>query len=428
MSAVGGVTLGTWVPSGRTAEQTTLPEPTTLDESTNPEDWEPADGLPTDASVEETTVVSGLEIPWDLTFAGDDTYLTEREVGVRRADTDALLTSQDLTPADTELIISPTELPNYENLNYGGFLGVEAHPDYPDPPDIYLYHSYHDNAPQNRVIQYDVERAELTTLVEGIPGTSVHHGGRITFGPDDNLWVLTGDAGKPELTQDPGSLAGATLRITPAGNAVPENPKFDVDADPRTVTHGHRNPQGIAFAPDGETFLPEHGPEARDEVAIIDPGANYGWPTARGGPDDPEYESYDEHNEVTPPIVNTGTDTTWGPSGAMFYTVDAIDAWENRLFICGLRSETLYAITLIQANATDEPPLGETGIRYDEPWLDDRYTATVHPLYDGEYGRLRHAEQGPNGAVFLLTSNRDGQASDSFPKADDDRIIRIDPE
>lgn len=424
LRTIGGIVLGMNAIGTAAADY----HVTEIDESTDPEEWEPAAGLPTDASVTETTVISDLEIPWDLTFAGDDAYFTEREAGVHRLDTDALFTDQELTSADTDLILSPTELPEHENLNYGGFLGIAAHPDYPNPPAIYLYHSYEDDEPRNRVIQYDVEREEMTSLIDGIPGTGVHHGGRITFGPADNLWITTGDANQSELAQDPASLAGATLRITPDGNATPENLGFNADADPRTVTHGHRNPQGLAFAPDDEAVLADHGPEGRDEVTTVQPGANYGWPTARGGPDDSEYDSYNDHDEFTPPLVNTGPDTTWAPSGATFYTADAIDRWENRLFVCGLRSETLYAITLVRTTATDEPPLGENGVRYDEPWLDDRYTTTVHPLYVGKYGRLRHVEQGPNGSVFLLTSNRDGEATDPFPQADDDRIIRIDPD
>lgn len=370
--------------------------------------------------------MSDLEVPWDLTFAGGDAYFTEREVGVRGIDADALLDNRNLTPDDGELVLSPTDLPDYENPQFGGFLGVATHPEYPELPVIYLYHSYDDGEPQNRVIRYNVIQEEMTVIVDGIPGTGGHLGGRITFGPGGNLWITTGDANQSELAQDPSSLAGAILRITPDGDVPSENPTFDADTDLPTFTYGHRNPQGIAFAPDGETFVSEHGPAARDEVAVVSPGANYGWPVARGGPDDSDYDSY-ERDEFRSPVVNTGPETTWAPSGATFYTDDAIEPWKNRLFVAGLISEALYAITLVREDTENEPPLGEGGVRYDEPWLDDQYTVTAHPLYAGEYGRLRHVEQGPNGSLFLLTSNRDGRGQDPFPKSDDDRIIRIDP-
>lgn len=413
--------------TGTVADETETESPANDDGSSTPDTWEPADGPPTEASVEETTVVSGLEIPWDLTFAGDDAFFTERESGVRRVDAEALASEHDLAPEDTELVVSERDLPNYETIDYSGFLGVAAHPEYPDPPDIYLYHSYDDGEPRNRVIRYDLERERLTVLVDGIPATGYHHGGRLTFGPENDLWITTGDDNRAELAQDPASLAGAVLRITPDGAASPENPEIDADADPRIVTYGHRNPQGVAFAPDGEAFVIEHGPKSRDEVQVVHPGSNYGWPTARGGPDDPEYESYEENDAFTPPVVNTGPETTWAPSGATFYTDDAIGAWNNRLLVCGLISQTLYAITLVRPDAADEPSPGTDGVEYDSPWLDDRFTATAHPLYGGEYGRLRHVEQGPDGSVFLLTSNRDGRAPDPFPRADDDRIVRIDP-
>lgn len=390
-------------------------------------DGTPAEGVPSAASVEATTAVSGLEVPWDLTFAGDDAFLTERDGGVRTVSTDALLTSAELTVDDTEVLLAKSALPDQETLDFGGVLGVAAHPAYPDDPRIYVYYSADDGDPQNRVAWYDREADTVTTIVDSIPGRSVHHGGRITFGPAGNLWISTGDAGDPELTQDPRSLAGALLRVTPSGDPAPDNPDFDGEADPRTFSHGYRNPQGIAFHPDGTAFTCDHGPESRDEVAVVRPGGNYGWDLARGGPEDPDYGSYSDHETFEPPVLNTGPETTWAPSGATFYAGDAIDAWQDRLFVCGLVSETLYAITLTRPGSGDDPPLGSDGTRYDEPWLDAAYTATAHPLFEREYGRLRQAVQGPNGSVFLLTSNRDGQAGGEFPRDGDDRIVRLDP-
>jgi glucose/arabinose dehydrogenase len=394
------------------------------------EAWTPADGLPSAASVAETTVVSGLEIPWDLAFAGDDAFFTERELGVRRVDAETLRSDSGLSPKETEFVLTKEDLQKYETIDFSGFLGVTAHPNYPDSPEIFLYHSYDDGEPRNRVIRYNLEREQVTVLVDGIPATGYHHGGRLAFGPDGDLWITTGDANKGELANDPTSLAGSVLRITPDGDPSPRNPSFDVEADPRIVTYGHRNPQSITFTPDGTALVSEHGPSSRDEVQVVDPGSNYGWPVARGGPNDPEYESYAATDAFTPPVVNTGTETTWAPSGATFYTGDAIGAWKHRLLVCGLASQTLWAVTLARSDAGDEPPLGETGVRYDSAWLHDRFTATAHPLYEGEYGRLRHVEQGPNGSLYQLTSNRDGRTTESspFPKERDDRLVRIDPQ
>lgn len=412
----------TWTPEAGT----TTPEPGT--ESGDPTAWEPAAGLPSDARVTETEVITGLEVPWDLTFAGKDAFFTERPTGVRRIATDVLLSGEGLTTADTDLVVTKGDLPGFEEISFSGFLGVAAHPNYPKTPDIYIYHSYSDaqDNPLNRVVRFDLRRRESTVIVDGIPGTGVHHGGRITFDDAGDLWITTGDANQPELAQDPASLAGAVLRVTPDGEPAEGNPGIE-GGDPRTFSYGHRNPQGIAFTPDGSVLVNEHGPQSRDELQVLTPGGNYGWPIARGGPDDPEYESYDENEAFTPPILNIGLEPSWAPSGSTFYTGGTIEAWQNRLLLSGLVSQTLWAVTLVRPESDVETPLGPDGIRFDAPWLDDSYTATAHPLYTEEYGRLRHIEQGPNGSLFLLTSNRDGRIRGKFPVRKDDRIIRIDP-
>ncbi|GAB7020532.1 PQQ-dependent sugar dehydrogenase [Halostagnicola bangensis] len=403
--------------------------------------WEPADGVPAEADVESTTIVSGLEIPWDITFADDDAFVTERDGGVRRFDADAMGEDEQLEAADGEMILEADDLPGRSAPGEGGTLGVAVHPSYPDEPDLFVYYTVETGEVENRVVRYDLETEDIGPIIDGIPGATTHNGGRITFGPEDDLWVTTGDAETPALTQDPSSLAGAILRVTADGDPASGNPDFGDESDSRTYSLGHRNPQGIDFCPDEFPFAAEHGPVARDEVSIVDPGGNYGWDVVRGGPDDPEYEAYgdDEYDEVTPPVLNTSPDETWAPSGIVFYDGDAISNWENRLFVCGLPSATLYAVTLSRGDESSSNGTGavndesETsngdgeGTRYDEGWLDDRLTATAQPLFEGEYGRLRHVEQGPDGALYLLTSNRDGRADGGFPLEGDDRIVRLEP-
>ncbi|MFC4246348.1 PQQ-dependent sugar dehydrogenase [Natribaculum luteum] len=388
-------------------------------------EWEPAEGSPYDAAVEATTVVSGFEIPWSLSFAGPDVFVTERDGGVLRFDRDAVTDRDGLEPSDAEVVLARDELPDQAAHGEGGTLGVATHPDYPDVPDLFIYYTADDGNLENRVVRYDVDDGDLEPILEGVPGAMIHDGGRLAFGPDDALWVTTGDADDPALAQDPSSLAGAVLRITPDGDPAPDNPDFGDESDPRTYTLGHRNPQGLAFTPADVPIAAEHGPSARDEVSVLRAGANYGWDVVRGGPDDPQYDAYGEYEAVTPPILNTSPDVTWAPSGIAFYTADAIPAWRHRLFVCGLASETLFAVTLTHDG--EEPPLEGDAVRYDADWLDDRFTATAHPFYDGEFGRLRHVEQGPDGALYLLTSNRDGRASGEFPRDGDDRLLRLEP-
>lgn len=417
--------------SGTEADELAVPEDRPDDDWVEPE-WRPADGTPAEADVEPTTVVSGLEIPWDLTFAGDDAFVTERDGGVLRFETDALTTETDLGPDDGESILAGEDLPDRSAPGEGGTLGVAVHPAYPEVPKIVVYYTVDDDEVGNRLVRYDLESGALESVLEEIPGATVHNGGRIAFGPDDALWVLTGDAEEPGLTQDPGSRGGAALRLAPDGDPVPEAVDWGDDGDRRTYTLGHRNPQGLDFTPQGTPVLTEHGPRARDELSILRPGGNYGWDIARGGPDDPEYGSYSDYEDATAPVINTGPETTWAPSGLTFYDDDAIEAWENHVLVAGLTSNALYAVALAPGETNGDDAFesnGEDGgpVRYVADWLDDRFTATATTLFDGEYGRLRHVESGPDGSLYLLTSNQDGRASGAFPRDGDDRVVRLDP-
>ena len=380
--------------------------------------WAPADGSPREAGVAAETAVRGLSVPWDLAVAGGDAYLTERSGGLRRFDNETIRTGVDEPASAGARVLGARDLPDRTAPGEGGTLGVATHPSYPDPRVVFVYYTAGDPL-RNRVVRYDLAAETLSLVVDDIPAAEFHNGGRLAVGPDGHLWVTTGDARDGAAAQDPSSLAGAVLRVTLAGDPAPGNPAFGDDADPRLYTVGHRNPQGLSFTPDGEPLLAEHGPSARDEVSALRPGANYGWNVAREGPGGIQYEAYTDHEPFTPPLVNT--DDTWAPGGTAFYTGDAIPAWRNRLFVAGLRSQTLWAVTL----AHDGGPSG--GRRFDADWLDDRYVATAHAMYDGTYGRLRNIEQGPDGALYLLTSNRDGRALGEFPREADDRLVRIEP-
>lgn len=389
-----------------------------------PEDptWDLPAGSPRDTDVRAVTAVRDLEVPWDLTFAGGDAFLTERTGGLRRFDAATLAAADGLAPADGTTVLAASDLPDRTGPGEGGTLGVAAHPGYPDTPAIFVYYTAESDL-RNRVVRYDLEAEALSPVLDDGPAGRYHNGGRVTVGPDDRLWVLTGDAGeKADVAQDAASLGGAVLRLTLDGEPAPDNPDFGDGSDPRTYTLGHRNPQGVDFTPDGEPLVAEHGPQGLDEVSALRPGANYGWDVARGGPGNVQYDAYGDHDAFTPPLTNSGSTTTWAPSGLTFYAGDAIPAWRNRLFVAGLRSETLFCVSLSRDG--DGPP-GDT--RFDDDWLDDRYTATVHRFYDGEYGRLRHVEAGPDGALYLLTSNRDGRTAGEFPTDDDDRVVRLEP-
>lgn len=341
------------------------------------------------ASVETEAILTGLDTPWDLAFDDGAIYLSERPGRISR-----------VVDGERETVVEPDATENGE----GGMLGLAL-----DPDAQFLY-AYYTRESENRVVRYALETFdEPETILEGVPAASIHNGGRIDFGPEGDLWVLTGDADDPDLAQEPTSLAGSVLRLTPEGEPAPGT---DLP-DPRIYTYGHRNPQGIAWLADGTPVIAEHGPSARDEVNRLVQGANYGWPAARDGE---EYPGTD----FARPLVNTGSGVTWAPSGIVHYTGDEVETWQDRLLIGGLRSQQL--ITLSLSEPDEEPPEG--GTTYDDEWLDDTYTATATAALEGEIGRIRHVTRGPDG-LYAITSNRDGRAHGRFPREGDDVLVRL---
>ena len=421
------------------------PTPTDTSTSDHPEydhpepsddpDWRPAEGSPLDADVEVEVLVENLEVPWDIAFGGDDLFITERTGRVLRLDNGEVAAVAEPADAIDAGAVHPDDedtSPWWVAGGEGGTMGVATHPEYPDPSYVYVYYTAEaDDEIVNRLARYDVSADDPAdtreVLLDDVPAHNIHNGGRIAFGPDDNLWVLTGDASEEDSDditnpRDPASLAGKVLRLTPDGHPAPDNPDFGDDADPRVFTIGHRNPQGIDWLPSGVPVITEHGPQARDEVSVLTPGGDYGWVDARGGPDDDSYGNYAESDFVSP-LVNTGPGTTWAPSGATFYTGNAVPEWENRFLVGGLISQTIFVVT-IAPNAADEPTADE-GERYDEEWMDDAYQVTAHQVLDGELGRVRHVAQSPDGDLYAITSNRDGRAAGDFPTDRDDVLVRI---
>ncbi|PSQ05718.1 glucose dehydrogenase [Halobacteriales archaeon QS_6_71_20] len=378
-----------------------------------------------------TVLVENLEVPWDVSVAGNgDLFVTERVGRVSRfsdGDRDTVFAPADAIDAGS-VDSEPQEMQWWVDGGEGGTLGVAAHPDYPDVSVLYVYYTatVDDGERVNRVSRFDLSAddpaATERVVVEDMPANSYHNGGRLAFGPRGYLWVTTGDAGEDALSADPGALPGSVLRVTANGEPAPDNPAVE-GGDPRVYSYGHRNPQGLVWLPDGTPVVNEHGPSGRDEVNRLVPGGNYGWPDVRTAE---EYGALAEDSDVRRPLVNTGGGTTWAPTGSLFYTGDAMPSWSNRMVIGGLRSQQLIVVTLSPPEA-DRPPLGEDGRRFDADWLDDGYTATAHPMLTDELGRVRHVEQGVDGELYAITSNRDGRSSEAFPKENHDVLVRLDP-
>lgn len=389
-------------------------------------DWHPPETAPTEATFKTETIVENLEIPWDVAFGSDgDVFLSERVGRISRYEAGDLKSATEL-----DGIIDHASSFDGEGSDWwgggseGGLLGIALHPNYPTVPVLYAFYTYRagDETYRNRLVYYDIDDGyEETVVIDDIPGHRIiHNGARLAFGPRNYLWLTTGDADLTDRARDPGSLVGKVLRLEPDGTPPADNPGLD---DPRVYSYGHRNPQGISWLPDGTAVATEHGPASRDEINVLEAGENHGWPSARGAPGDGNYDAYADNDDVAAPLVHTGEET-WAPSGCVFYTGDAVPALRNRLLAAGLASQRLNVVSVYGSTA---PDIG--GKRHDQGWLGSPFEAVSHGILEHDLGRVRHVEQGPDGGLYALTSNRDGRSDrpteDAFPRPGDDRLVRI---
>lgn len=316
-----------------------------------------APASPEDASAPAEEIAADLDIPWAINKIDDEFYISERPGTVMYIDENGEQHRQEVEFADP--VSSASE---------AGFLGFVLKDDFQESNEAYGYYVYTRNGNSyNKIITLLLEEdnwRETEVLLEGIPTGNVHHGGRIQLDPEGNLFVAIGDASEPDLAQDPGSVNGKILKMD-------EHNEFVIHS------HGHRNPQGLAWS-DGVMFASEHGQSANDEINIIEEGNNYGWPIIEGEETETGLEA---------PFYTTGSSDTWAPSG--------IAVQDDILYVSALRGAAIHLL--------------------------DIDTAELLDTIEG-YGRVRDVfSDGEN--IYFITNNTDGRGT---PSAGDDRLYRLD--
>ncbi|MEU5277859.1 PQQ-dependent sugar dehydrogenase [Streptomyces asoensis] len=319
------------------------------------------------------TVAEGLDTPWGLAPLPEGGLLVASRDGgtITRVDTG--------TGRKTEL----GEVPGVSAAGEGGLLGLALSPDYASDRMVYAYVT---SASDNRVLRmiYDPARpagdqlGAPDTVFKGIPKGMIHNGGRIAFGPDRLLYVGTGETGDRGLAQDKKSLGGKILRLTPEGEPAPGNPF----PDSAVYSYGHRNVQGLAWDSRQRLFASEFGQDTWDELNAIEPGADYGWPTAEGRSGGSGFRD---------PIAQWHTDDA-SPSGVAYA--------QGSIWMAGLKGQRLWRVPLKGTAASADP----------------------QSFLKGEYGRLRTVVAAGGDRLWVTTSNTDGRGD---PKKGDDRILEL---
>lgn len=324
-------------------------------------------GLPT-----PDVIATGLQVPWGIAFLpGGDALISERTTG------------RILRLHEGEVPQEVVQLDGVNSVGEGGLLGLAVSPTYDEDQFVYAYYT---SASDNRIVRFTLggaagdEVGEEEVVLDGIEMAQRHDGGRLAFGPDGMLYATTGDAAESSLSQELDSLNGKILRIRPDGSVPPDNPF----PDSLVYSLGHRNVEGITWDPAGRLWASEFGEDSWDEVNLIAPGANYGWPDVEG-------DGETDGGTFTNPVV------TWPTSDA---SPSGIAYWEGSLYVAALRGQRLWRIAVAEDGSLGEP----------------------EGLFEGEYGRLRTVIVAPDGSLWAATSNTDGRGD---PQDDDDRILRF---
>lgn len=317
-------------------------------------------------------IAENLDSPWAIETSKDNRiFFTERDGKIRTIDTNG------------NILDEPVAFIRVEQKGGSGLLGIVLHPNFTENHLMYIYHTYtNGNELFNKVLllkEKDNKIIDSKIIIDSIPGSLYNNGGRIKIGPDNKLYIPTGDASNPQLAQNLSSLAGKILRVNLDGT-IPEDNPFK---NSPVYSLGHRNIQGISWHPENKSmYVSEHGPSGFDEINLIIAGRNYGWPNVKcEGTKDFEKAIFC----FNPAIA---------PSGITFASSNKL-GYKNDLIITTLKGSHLRQID-IDSHEQNNVLVG--------------------------YGRLRDVVEGNDGSLYILTSNTDGRG---IPQDNDDKILKI---
>ncbi|MFY9300780.1 MAG: PQQ-dependent sugar dehydrogenase [Candidatus Nitrosotenuis sp.] len=318
------------------------------------------------------TLATGLKKPWAIAFAEDKIFVTEKQGSIRIIESGVLLDEPLATLRVAEVF-------------GGGLLGITTHPDYANNHFLYVYYTYsEDDKLWNKVLRITEENnklADVVTIIDKIPGSQFYNGGVLKFGPDKKLYVATGLSSEfSQNSQVISSLEGKILRLNddgtiPQDNPFPDSPVFSL---------GHRDPQGMAWDKNANLFVTESGPTKNDEINLARPGGNYGWPEQECGGE-----------KFANPVMCY--DPSIEPGGIVFYSGDKLE-YKDSMIMATLRGSNLYKLDVTQDDLLSQKS-----------------------ILSGT-GRIRDVGEGPDGYLYIITSNTDGKG---FPNKGDDKLMRI---
>ncbi len=328
--------------------------------------------------LEVRDVITGIDIPWEIIWGSDDhIWFTERVGRISR-----------LNPATGARTVLLNLTSSVYQQSESGMLGLALHPDFENTPHVFVAYTYSAgfNNIRERFVRYEYNGTALVnplTLIENIAGTSTHNGARMLILPDNTMLVSTGDAQQAStLPQSLSSLNGKILRLNLDGSIPSDNP---FGSNSYIYSFGHRNPQGLVLAPNGNLYSSEHGPSTNDELNIIVAGGNYGWPQVEGYCNLPaEQASCNAMSDYQDPITIWYEGSTIAPSDMLWYDHPAIPEFQGRLLMTVLKNKHLRAIKVDDEDGTV--------VEEDVEYLTDAF------------GRLRDICMAPDGRVFLATN------------------------